>query len=74
MARWHPARRTGRRLRCSGAQAPGAFTRAMARTATRERPPPAGQERLMTANAFHELPGPAGLVLLASPWDHSHDH
>lgn len=55
-----------------GAPALGAFARAATFIANRCRALPPGQERFMTANAFHEHPGLAGAFLLAFLWERGH--
>ncbi|EHL98974.1 DoxX family protein [Acetobacteraceae bacterium AT-5844] len=56
------------RLRWAGALALAAFTLAATLIANRYWELPPGQERFMTANAFHEHLGLAGAFLLVALW------
>ena len=56
------------RLRWAGALALAAFTLAATLIANRYWELPAGQERFMTANAFHEHLGLVGAFLLVALW------
>ncbi|WP_181378116.1 hypothetical protein [Teichococcus aestuarii] len=55
-----------------GAPALGAFAQVATFIANRCRALPPGQERFMTADAFHEHPGLAGAFLPVVPWYHGH--
>ncbi|MFC4167187.1 hypothetical protein [Teichococcus aestuarii] len=66
LSRWHPA------LARLCTPALGAFAQVATFIANRCRALPPGQERFMTADAFHEHPGLAGAFLPVFLWERGH--